>query len=244
MVGIKRRIKANAKGIRGFIMKKKIITLLSLLIVAFGFGVSCETVNATVVQEELQQNESVTLVRFLLYEDTNTGKVLGRQDQTVKVNSIDSNATFKPFAPISPQLPNYKVDKIVGNVPVSWREADNINHQAPTVYVYISKVKVVNNYGGKKNVHLEDSNGNDSSSNHTRNSGQSVSHRPVKHGKHSKKNKKDKIRVTYSQEDGVQSGKKQNKSNNAFWLFVIFGTLLAVFCFVSAIRLITKNKKD
>lgn len=218
-------------------MKKKIITLLASIALVFGIGcVSCETVQATIVQEELQQTKKpVTLVRFLLYEDTDTGKILGRQHQTVTVDSLNSNATFKPFAPISPQLPNYKVDKIVGNVPCSWEQADNTNHQAPTVYVYISKVKVVNNYGGNKNVrHMESNRGTDNNHVNTRHNRQSNKQKRVKHNK----------KHVVNEQDEVVQSKGNKQGNKLFWIVTILGLLFALFLFVAGIRMMFKNKKD
>lgn len=212
-------------------MKKRIITLLASIALVFGIGsVSCEIVQATIVQEELEQTKKpVTLVRFLLYEDTNTGKILGREHQTVTVDSLNSNATFRPFAPISPQLPNYKVDKIVGNVACSWEQADNTNHQAPTVYVYISKVKVVNNYGGNKNVrHMESNRSVDNNHANTRN------HRRVKHNK----------KHVVNEQDEVVQSKSNKQGNRLFWIVTILGLLFALFLFVAGIRMMFKNKKD
>ena len=102
------------------------------------FSVSCETVKAGVVQDEITENGSAQVVRFLLFVDTSNNSILGREKQVLTIHDPNSKQQFSAFHPISPQLPNYKIDKIVNNVPCSWLLADNVNHQATTVYVYIS----------------------------------------------------------------------------------------------------------
>lgn len=81
----------------------------------------------------------------MIFQDTK-GNILGRQSQELQISSKDSTATFPPFAPISPQLPNYRIVSIKNNVRVPWTSADNVNYMArPNVYVIMEKVNSQSN---------------------------------------------------------------------------------------------------
>lgn len=99
--------------------------------------------------DDLEQGKTVTVARILIFQDTK-GNILGRQSQELQVSAKDSTATFPPFAPISPQLPNYRIVSIKNNVRVPWTSADNVNYMArPNVYVIMEKV---NSQNSKQNA--------------------------------------------------------------------------------------------
>lgn len=197
------------KRVKGFL-----IILFSLLM----FSVSCETVKAGVVQDEITENGSAQVVRFLLFVDTSNNSILGREKQVLTIHDPNSKQQFSAFHPISPQLPNYKIDKIVNNVPCSWLLADNVNHQATTVYVYMSKVK---QGGARRNV----TRGN--TTNHYNNSGNSLQTKKIKKGKkyeriHNRNKRGVRVTVTRDSEQPTE----QVNNDKTFWVItIISGTL-------------------
>lgn len=197
------------KRVKGFL-----IILFSLLM----FSVSCETVKAGVVQDEITENGSAQVVRFLLFVDTSNNSILGREKQVLTIHDPNSKQQFSAFHPISPQLPNYKIDKIVNNVPCSWLLADNVNHQATTVYVYMSKVK---QGGARRNV----TRGN--TTNHYNNSGNSLQTKKIKKGKnHERIHNRNKrgVRVTVTRDS--EQPTEQVNNDKTFWVItIISGTL-------------------
>lgn len=104
--------------------------------------------------DDLEQGKTVTVARILIFQD-NKGNILGRQSQELQISAKDSTATFPPFAPISPQLPNYRIVAIKNNVRVPWTSADNVNYMArPNVYVIMEKV---NSQNSKQNTNANNS---------------------------------------------------------------------------------------
>lgn len=104
--------------------------------------------------DDLEQGKTVTVARILIFQDTK-GNILGRQSQELQISAKESTATFPPFAPISPQLPNYRIVSIKNNVRVPWTSADNVNYMArPNVYVIMEKV---NSQNSKQNANANNS---------------------------------------------------------------------------------------
>lgn len=133
------------------VSKKLMATLMSVLslftlIFALQTNINIAYANPS---DDLEQGKTVTVARILIFQDTK-GNILGRQSQELQVSTKDSTATFPPFAPISPQLPNYRIVSIKNNVRVPWTSADNVNYMArPNVYVIMEKV---NSQSDKQNA--------------------------------------------------------------------------------------------
>lgn len=201
------------KHIKGFL-----IIVFSLLM----FSVSCETVKAGVVQDEITENGSAQVVRFLLFVDTSNNSILGREKQVLTIHDPNSKQQFSAFHPISPQLPNYKIDKIVNNEPCSWLLADNVNHQATTVYVYMSKVK---QGGARRNV----TRGNTTNNYH--NSGNSLQTKKINKHKKGKKHERvhnrnnNGVRVTVTDDS---EPREQVNNNKTFWVITIISGSLGI----------------
>lgn len=198
------------KRVKGFL-----IIVFSLLM----FSVSCETVKAGVVQDEITENGSAQVVRFLLFVDTSNNSILGREKQVLTIHDPNSKQQFSAFHPISPQLPNYRIDRIVNNEPCSWLLADNVNHQATTVYVYMSRV---NSKGGKnRNVVRGNTTNNNASG------GNSLQTKKIKKGKkHERIHNRNKrgVRVTVTR-DSEQPTEQVNNNNMFWWITIISGSL-------------------
>lgn len=133
------------------VSKKLMATLMSVLslftlIFALQANINIAYANPS---DDLEQGKTVTVARILIFQDTK-GNILGRQSQELQISTKDSTATFPPFAPISPQLPNYRIVSIKNNVRVPWTSADNVNYMArPNVYVIMEKV---NSQSDKQNT--------------------------------------------------------------------------------------------
>ena len=120
-----------------------IMSVLSLFILIFALQTNINIAYAN-PSDDLEQGKTVTVARILIFQDTK-GNILGRQSQELQVSTKDSTATFPPFAPIGPQLPNYRIVSIKNNVRVPWTSADNVNYMArPNVYVIMEKVNSQN----------------------------------------------------------------------------------------------------
>ena len=198
------------KRVKGFL-----IIVFSLLM----FSVSCETVKAGVVQDEITENGSAQVVRFLLFVDTSNNSILGREKQVLTIHDPNSKQQFSAFHPISPQLPNYRIDRIVNNEPCSWLLADNVNHQATTVYVYMSRV---NSKGGKnRNVVRGNTTNNNASG------GNSLQTKKIKKGKkHERIHNRNKrgVRVTVTRDS--EQPTEQVNNDKTFWdITIISGSL-------------------
>lgn len=116
-----------------------IMSILSLFTLIFALQTNTNIAYAN-PSDDLEQGKTVTVARILIFQDTK-GNILGRQSQELQISAKDSTATFPPFAPISPQLPNYRIVSIKNNVRVPWTSADNVNYMArPNVYVIMEKV--------------------------------------------------------------------------------------------------------
>lgn len=116
-----------------------LMSVLSLFTLIFALQTNTNIAYAN-PSDDLEQGKTVTVARILIFQDTK-GNILGRQSQELQVSTKDSTATFPPFAPISPQLPNYRIVSIKNNVSVPWTSADNVNYMArPNVYVIMEKV--------------------------------------------------------------------------------------------------------
>ena len=202
-------------------MLKRFKGFLIIVFSLFMFSVSCETVKAGVVQDEITEKGSAQVVRFLLFVDTSNNSILGRDKQVLTIHDPNSKQQFSAFHPISPQLPNYKIDKIVNNVPCSWLLADNVNHQATTVYVYMSKVK----QGGARNV----TRGN--TTNHYHNSGNSLQTKKINKKKKGKKHERihnrnnGGVRVTVTDDS---EPREQVNNDKMFWVITIISGSLGI----------------
>lgn len=131
-----------------------IMSTLSLFTLIFALQTNTNIAYAN-PSDDLEQGKTVTVARILIFQDTK-GNILGRQSQELQISAKDSTATFPPFAPISPQLPNYRIVSIKNNVRVPWTSADNVNYMArPNVYVIMEKVNSQNS--------KQDANANNSS---------------------------------------------------------------------------------
>lgn len=125
-----------------------LISVLSLFTLIFALQTNINIAYAN-PSDDLEQGKTVTVARILIFQDTK-GNILGRQSQELHISTKDSTATFPPFAPISPQLPNYRIVSIKNNVRVPWTSADNVNYMArPNVYVIMEKV---NSQSDKQNA--------------------------------------------------------------------------------------------
>lgn len=125
-----------------------LMSVLSLFTLIFALQTNINIAYAN-PSDDLEQGKTVTVARILIFQDTK-GNILGRQSQELQVSTKDSIATFPPFAPISPQLPNYRIVSIKNNVRVPWTSADNVNYMArPNVYVIMEKV---NSQSNKQNA--------------------------------------------------------------------------------------------
>lgn len=125
-----------------------LMSVLSLFTLIFALQTNINIAYAN-PSDDLEQGKTVTVARILIFQDTK-GNILGRQSQELQVSTKDSTATFPPFAPISPQLPNYRIVSIKNNVRVPWTSADNVNYMArPNVYVIMEKV---NSQSNKQNA--------------------------------------------------------------------------------------------
>lgn len=214
-------------------MLKRVKGFLIIVFSLFMFSVSCETVKAGVVQDEITENGSAQVVRFLLFVDTSNNSILGREKQVLTIHDPNSKQQFSAFHPISPQLPNYKIDKIVNNVPCSWLLADNVNHQATTVYVYMSKIK---QGGARRNV----TRGN--TTNHYNNSGNSLQTKKIKKGKkHERIHNRNKrgVRVTVTRDS--EQPTEQVNNDKMFWVITITSGTLGIGLIIYGIYKIMKK---
>ena len=213
------------KRVKGFL-----IIVFSLLI----FSVSCETVKAGVVQDEITENGSAQVVRFLLFVDTSNNSILGREKQVLTIHDPNSKQQFSAFHPISPQLPNYRIDRIVNNEPCSWLLADNVNHQATTVYVYMSRV---NSKGGKnRNVVRGNTTNNNASG------GNSLQTKKIKKGKkHERIHNRNKrgLRVTVTRDS--EQPTEQVNNDKTFWVITIISGSLGIGLIIFGIYKIWKK---
>lgn len=213
------------KRVKGFL-----IIVFSLLM----FSVSCETVKAGVVQDEITENGSAQVVRFLLFVDTSNNSILGREKQVLTIHDPNSKQQFSAFHPISPQLPNYRIDRIVNNEPCSWLLADNVNHQATTVYVYMSRV---NSKGGKnRNVVRGNTTNNNASG------GNSLQTKKIKKGKKHERiynrNKRG-VRVTVTRDS--EQPTEQVNNDKTFWVITIISGTLGIGLIIYGIYKIIKK---
>jgi len=217
-------------------MLKRLKGFLIIVFSLFMFSVSCETVKAGVVQDEITENGSAQVVRFLLFVDTSKNSILGREKQVLTIHDPNSKQQFSAFHPISPQLPNYKIDKIVNNEPCSWLLADNVNHQATTVYVYMSRVK----QGGKKNNVTR---GN--TTNNYNNSGNSLQTKKIKKhkkgGKHERVYNRDNDGVRVTVTDDSEQQRQVNHDNKTFWVITITSGILGIGLIIYGIYKIIKK---
>lgn len=217
-------------------MLKRVKGFLIIVFSLFMFSVSCETVKAGVVQDEITENGSAQVVRFLLFVDTSKNSILGREKQVLTIHDPNSKQQFSAFHPISPQLPNYKIDKIVNNEPCSWLLADNVNHQATTVYVYMSRVK----QGGKKNNVTR---GN--TTNNYNNSGNSLQTKKIKKhkkgGKHERVHNRDNDGVRVTVTDDSEQQRQVNHDNKTFWVITITSGILGIGLIIYGIYKIIKK---
>lgn len=138
-------------------VSKKLMAVIMGLLSVFTLVFTLQT-NTNIAyanpSDDLEQGKTVTVARILIFQDTK-GNILGRQSQELQVSAKDSTATFPPFAPISPQLPNYRIVAIKNNVRVPWTSADNVNYMArPNVYVIMEKV---NSQNSKQNANANNS---------------------------------------------------------------------------------------
>lgn len=213
------------KRVKGFL-----IIVFSLLM----FSVSCETVKAGVVQDEITENGSAQVVRFLLFVDTSNNSILGREKQVLTIHDPNSKQQFSAFHPISPQLPNYRIDRIVNNEPCSWLLADNVNHQATTVYVYMSRV---NSKGGKnRNVVRGNTTNNNASG------GNSLQTKKIKKGKkHERIHNRNKrgVRVTVTRDS--EQPTEQVNNDKTFWVITIISGTLGIGLIIYGIYKIIKK---
>lgn len=213
------------KRVKGFL-----IIVFSLLM----FSVSCETVKAGVVQDEITENGSAQVVRFLLFVDTSNNSILGREKQVLTIHDPNSKQQFSAFHPISPQLPNYRIDRIVNNEPCSWLLADNVNHQATTVYVYMSRV---NSKGGKnRNVVRGNTTNNNASG------GNSLQTKKIKKGKkheriHNRNKRGVRVTVTRDSEQPIE----QVNNDKTFWVITIISGSLGIGLIIFGIYKIWKK---
>lgn len=130
-----------------------IMSVLSLFTLIFALQTNINIAYAN-PSDDLEQGKTVTVARILIFQDTK-GNILGRQSQELQISAKDSTATFPPFAPISLQLPNYRIVSIKNNVRVPWTSADNVNYIArPNVYVIMEKV---NSQNSKQNANADNS---------------------------------------------------------------------------------------
>lgn len=130
-----------------------IVSVLSLFTLIFALQTNTNIAYAN-PSDDLEQGKTVTVARILIFQDTK-GNILGRQSQELQISAKDSTATFPPFAPISPQLPNYRIVSIKNNIRVPWTSADNVNYMArPNVYVIMEKV---NSQSDKQNANANNS---------------------------------------------------------------------------------------
>lgn len=159
--------------------------------------------------DDLEQGKTVTVARILIFQDTK-GNILGRQSQELQISAKDSTATFPPFAPISPQLPNYRIVSIKNNVRVPWTSADNVNYMArPNVYVIMEKV---NSKNDKQNANANNSSQSGSAIGKEKNA-------PVK--------KKAKKSVNVQDRDKENSVKKQKANDrNLETAFIVIAIIL------------------
>lgn len=187
-----------------------IVSVLSLFTLIFALQTNTNIAYAN-PSDDLEQSKTVTVARILIFQDTK-GNILGRQSQELQISAKDSTATFPPFAPISPQLPNYRIVSIKNNVRVPWTSADNVNYMArPNVYVIMEKV---NSQNSKQNT-----NANNSSQSGAETGKEKTS--PVKNKKKAKKS------VNVQDRDKENSVKKQKANDrNLETAFMIIAIIL------------------
>lgn len=203
-------------------MLKRIKGFLIVVFSLFMFSVSCGTVKAGVVQDEITENGSAQVVRFLLFVDTSNNSIIGREKQVLTIHDPNSKQQFSAFHPISPQLPNYKIEKIINNNPCSWLLADNVNHQATTVYVYMSKIK----RGGKNNVIRGNTTNYYNNSSHSLQTKKVSKHK--KGGKHDRIHNHHKRGVRFTVTGNSEQRKQVNHSNKMFWIITIISGSLGI----------------
>lgn len=217
-------------------MLKRVKGFLIIVFSLFMFSVSCETVKAGVVQDEITENGSAQVVRFLLFVDTSNNSILGREKQVLTIHDPNSKQQFSAFHPISPQLPNYKIDRIVNNKPCSWLLADNVNHQATTVYVYMSRV---NNKGGKnKNVVRGNTTNNNASGSNSLQTKKVNKKKGKKHERIHNRNKRG-VRVTVTRDS--EQPTEQVNNDKTFWVITIISGSLGIGLIIFGIYKIWKK---
>lgn len=187
-----------------------IMSALSLFTLIFALQTNINIAYAN-PSDDLEQGKTVTVARILIFQDTK-GNILGRQSQELQISAKDSTATFPPFAPIRPQLPNYRIVSIKNNVRVPWTSADNVNYMArPNVYVIMEKV---NSQSDKQNKNTN----NDSQSNAVTNKNNTAP---------TKKKKKAKKAASVQNRDEENRAKKQKANDhNLETAFIIIAVIL------------------
>lgn len=189
-----------------------LMSVLSLFTLIFALQTNINIAYAN-PSDDLEQGKTVTVARILIFQDTK-GNILGRQSQELHISAKDSTATFPPFAPISPQLPNYRIVAIKNNVRAPWTSADNINYMArPNVYVIMEKV---NSQSDKQNAKAN----NDSQSSKVTSKEKNA---PVK-----KKKAKKTANVQNRDEDNKAKEQKANDRNLETAFMIIAIILLGV----------------
>lgn len=205
-----------------------LMSVLSLFTLIFALQTNINIAYAN-PSDDLEQGKTVTVARILIFQDTK-GNILGRQSQELQISAKDSTATFPPFAPISPQLPNYRIVSIKNNVRVPWTNADNVNYMArPNVYVIMEKV---NSQSDKQNAKAN----NDSQSSKVTSKEKTA---PVK-----KKKAKKTASVQNRDEDNKAKKQKANDRNleTAFMIIAIILLGVGVGLIVYGSVRIYKNK--
>lgn len=187
-----------------------IMSALSLFTLIFALQTNINIAYAN-PSDDLEQGKTVTVARILIFQDTK-GNILGRQSQELQISAKDSTATFPPFAPISPQLPNYRIVSIKNNVRVPWTSADNVNYMArPNVYVIMEKV---NSQNSKQNAN-------------TNNSSQSGSATGKENNASVKKKKKAEKAASVQNRDEENRAKKQKANDrNLETAFIVIAIIL------------------
>lgn len=185
-----------------------IMSALSLFTLIFALQTNTNIAYAN-PSDDLEQGKTATVARILIFQDTK-GNILGRQSQELQISAKDSAATFPPFAPISPQLPNYRIVSIKNNIRVPWTSADNVNYMArPNVYVIMEKV---NSKNDKQNANANNSSQSGSAIGKEKNA-------PVK--------KKAKKSVNVQDRDKENSVKKQKANDrNLETAFIVIAIIL------------------
>lgn len=187
-----------------------IVSVLSLFTLIFALQTNTNIAYAN-PSDDLEQGKTVTVARILIFQDTK-GNILGRQSQELQISAKDSAATFPPFAPISPQLPNYRIVSIKNNIRVPWTSADNVNYMArPNVYVIMEKV---NSQSDKQNANANNSSQSGSATGKEKTS-------PVK------KKKKAKKSANVQDRDKENNAKKQKANDrNLETAFIVIAIIL------------------